>query len=180
MVNAQYRIEGDAIRTIEYAHVAIHDDKFVIASDYFDDLDIASPRNYVIVPPTGKEIHVTWKITADAPVLLEIYKGAAITDNGTSVLNFRPNLWSNKTAESMYHTPTISEAGTLVWKELLGGGAGGGPVAPIGGSTSGGEEIIVPNDQVLVLKVTATANDTKISVTAQYYEVTNGATKPRR
>jgi len=180
MVNAQYRIEGDAIRTIEYAHVAIHDDGFVIASEYVDDLDIASPRTYVIVPPTGKEIHVRWKVTATAPVLIEIYKDAVATDNGTSVLNFRPNLWSKQTTESMYHSPTLSDAGTLVWKELLGGSDGGGPVDPIGGSSQGGEEIIVPNGQVLVLKVTATANDTKLSVTANYYEVPNGKTNPGR
>jgi hypothetical protein len=175
-LNVEARVEGDAVRIIEYAHVAVHDDKFVIVSDYFDNLDIATPRVYLMVAPTELELHVLFQISTSAPVLIELVTGAVASANGTELLHLRPNLWSSAERITSYHTPTLTDAGTVRYKIFSGGTSGSNQNQSIGGGTRNGEEIIIPGGENLVLRVTATVNDTKFSIVGEYYEVPSGAT----
>jgi len=177
-VNVEARVEGDAVRTIEYAHVAVHDDGFVIATDYVADLDISTPREYAIVGPTDLELHVLFAINASSPVIVELITGATLTDNGTGVLHFRPNLWSTESArDDVYHTPTYT-GGATVYKIRSGGTSGPNQNNSIGGETRNGEEIIVPSGENIIMKITATTDNTVLSLAAEYYEVHDGATNP--
>jgi hypothetical protein len=179
-VQAQYRMEGDAIRTIEYAHVAVHDDSFTIVNDYVADLDISTPRTYLMVAPDTLELHILWQLQTSAPVLIELYTDAVASANGTEILHFRPNLWTTKNIITSYHTPTLTDAGTLVYRIYSGGASGNNASQSVGGSTRGGEEIIIPGGSNIVLKITALTNDTKMSIVGEYYEVTSGKTNPAR
>lgn len=178
--NVEARLEGDAVRGIEYAHVAVHDDAFCIVSDYENDLDIATPKTYVMIAPATHELHVLFDVNSSAPVIIELFKGAEVAEDGegTKILHFRPNMWSKKSIDTSYHTPTLTEAGTLVWKVQTGGVSAQSANQRVGGGTRAGEEIIIPGGEALVMKVTATVNDTILTVVGEYYEVPDGFTEP--
>lgn len=173
------RVENHAIRTITYGHVAVHDDGYCKANDYFAALDASATREYLFRPAAGLELHIdNLQIAASAAVLVDVFRGPIVTVNGTAILHHRLNGWSKKNLISVYHTPTLSDAGTLVERERINGSTTTNAAARVGGESSGGEEIIVPESQTLLIRFTGVVNATILSFKAGFYEVRNGATRP--
>lgn len=162
-------LKGHA-RIIEYAHNAVHDDIFVTASEYVADLDIASPRSYLVVPPTGYDVHSVFNIQCSSPCRVQLYKDPTKSANGTALTHMRHHLGSAADRDSTYHTPTVTDNGILILDTYTGGSANN-PNNRIGGETRNGEEIVIPNDVTVLIIVTATADNTVMSFANEYYEV---------
>jgi len=173
-LNVEARVEGDAVRVIEYAHVAVHDDSLVLASSYDEDVD--DTQAWYIIAPEGLELHLVVGVSCSEESTVSIYRNPTITDAGTAVTHFRPNLHSTKAAtNTVFIAPTIEVdgEGTLLWTGFISAGRGGGA---IGGETRNGQEIILPSGESLYVLVTVVTANEKVSLIAEYYEVPNGAT----
>lgn len=171
--------EIEPTRMIEYAHQAVHSDILVIATHY--DADIDGPGESMVIyvkPTTGIEMHSVFTVEASGPALLSLYDNPVVTSPGTEVLHMRCNGWSTKDLVTTYHTPSVSDNGTLVWRQRIPGntGSGGSGTGRIGGSTRTGEELIVPASQSRLVVVTPEAANTHVSFANEYYEVPDGTT----
>ena len=156
--------------TIEFAHMATHDDVLVTASDYVADVDIAAPLNYRIQPAAGVDLHAVLVIGASGPCLIEVFRGPTAS-GGTSVLYMRHNQNSAKvTAEVLFRNPTVGATGTKVYQTRLPGTTGGQPSSRIGGQTRADEEMVIPAASPMLIRITAEADNTKVSLEMEYYE----------
>jgi hypothetical protein len=172
------RVENNAVRNIDYGHCAVHDDQYCKANDYFTPLQQNATRDYLIVPPEGLELHLdNLNIAPSAAVMVEVYRNPIAT-GGTAVLHHRLNGWSKKNLITTYHTPVITNLGTLVERERINGSTQNQTASRIGGENQKGEEIIVPGNQKLLVRFIGIVNDTNLTFKAGYYEVTDGATRP--
>lgn len=168
------RLEAQAVKEIEFAHCAIHDDTFSISNDYVTEHTTTSTLEYVIEAPEKMELHVDFDISVSKRCKYEIYKNAEFS-GGDDVTQFRPHLGSEKDIKTTKKNPTITDDGTLVKTGMVGAATGGtGNQQGISGSTRNGQEIIIPPEKNLLIKIIALAADTDVEFNAEYYEVEVG------
>jgi hypothetical protein len=162
-----------AVQTIEYAHASVHTDSLVIASDY--DASVSAAKNYLIVAPAHKELHIVVTVTVSEAAVMEIFHGPTISNNGTVATHARMNLYSTKDIKTTYVNPTVSDDGTLLWQGYLAGGSGGGAN---GGNVRNGQEFVLPASDSMLVRVTPVSANEQVGFEHEYYEVPAGANKP--
>lgn len=156
---------------IEYAHDAVHRDILVTASDYVADVDIAAPLKYLIKGFTGSQIHPLIVVGASGPCVIKIFQGVTAT-GGDDVKYLRHYLPSAKTTEkTVFRNPTITVPGTEKYVTRLPGTTGGQPSARIGGTARQGEELVASDATPIIIEITPEANDTKVWIEVEYYEI---------
>lgn len=167
------RVEAGGVKETEFAHCAVHDDTFVTVTEYVADLDIATPRIYHIKPLTGYVLHPVFVIQSSSPCRVQIYEDATITDDGTALTHMRNNRKgdiADNARLTTYHTPTASDNGTLIYDSYTGGSVNN-PNNRVGGASRNGQELNLHGDYNYIIVITATANDTLMSFSNEYYEV---------
>lgn len=159
--------------TIEYAHMAVHEDGFVTASEYVGDLDIGGPRRYHIQALEGFKLHSVFLIKTSAACRVQIYEAPTVTVAGTRLTHMRNNRNSpiaDTARDTTYHTPTTTDNGTLIYDSYT-GGQGGNLAQRAGGESREGQEIILKSDTPYLIVITAVADNTIMSFNHEYYEV---------
>ena len=159
--------------TMEYAHLAVHEDGFVTATDYVADLDIITPRRYHIKAIAGIELHSVFLIKVSAACRVQIYEGPTVTAAGTRLTHMRNNRNSavaDNARDTTYHTPTTTDNGTLIYDSYT-GGQGGNQANRAGGESREGQEIVLKRSTPYLVVVTAVADNTILALNHEYYEV---------
>ena len=77
------------LATIEIEHHKVHEGNFYTATNYDDDVDIASPKYWhIIAPNTTVRIHIKIAIATDTAGLIELYENPTTSANGTEITSY--------------------------------------------------------------------------------------------
>ena len=166
-----------SVQIIEYAHASVHADIFVIANETTTGVDITPGRDYYIVAPEDKELHLIVQVTGSNATWVSIYKNPTVTAAGTALSHLRPNLYSTKEVITTYHTPTYTDIGTKIFEIRIPGNSVNNFSQRVGGSARNGEEIILPEGRELIVAIRPEADATTVTMSNEYYEVPAGATR---
>ena len=158
-----------AIATIEYEHYQIHEgNTFTILE--VNDLGNGVVRDILVVSPNTTEwAHLVWEIEHELETLIQFYQDTTYTDNGTEITSFNRNGNSTHTATTLvYHTPTITNVGTLIGTIQQGSGK------KAGGSDRLSNEFILQQNTAYLIRITnLTVNNNLIFMKLNWYEHTN-------
>jgi hypothetical protein len=170
----------DTVRTIEYAHNAVHTDTFAIANETVTGIDTgpANARQYLVVAPADLELHIIFNVVASNSAFVGVYYQPTYSAVGTAITHMRPNLYSTKNILTTYHSPTVSNIGTLIWQTRIPGNAANAFNQRIGAGARNGEEIVLPGGEAIFVSINPEVNDTTVSVANEYYEVPAGSNDP--
>ncbi len=158
-----------AIVSIEWEHYQIHaGNTFTILE--VTDLGNGAVRDILVVSPdTAEWAHLVWEIEHELETSIQFYRGTTYTDNGTAIVAFNRNGNSTNVATTLvYHTPTITNVGTLTGAIQQGSGK------KAGGSDRLANEFILKQDTAYLIRITnLTANNNLIFMKLNWYEQTN-------
>ena len=158
---------------MDMVHHMIHAGKTFIATHYDADTDIAGPLYLRFTAPTTKEAHLTFEVNADGAGTVEFFETPTEDDPavpGDAVSAINPHRGSSNTAEATVKSdPVFTADGTLLWRERV--GVAGNPAQSEGGSGGSRHEFIVEDGTVYALKFTADADNTKVWVAFNWYEI---------
>ena len=163
------------VAEITFAHMSVHEDGILIASDYTASVSTAGIR-YLVVPPEGKELHCQWQIDANGPTQVDLREisSTAITDNGTLITQSRYNRNSTIGDTGMvsnYVSPTVTDDGSLLFESHTMGSVGKGNLSKIGGNIKPDEEWIVTHGKPFLIDITPDDAGTKVQYINSYYDV---------
>ena len=155
---------------IDPAHHEIHCGDMVTTT-YTADLTNGVTRDILIKIPTPaiteKRYHFTFDIVSEGETDVSLYENTTVSADGTGINSKNRNRHDPVVAENevpMFHTPTVTGAGTLLEQVHWGSGRG------IGGDQRGAQEWILKYGQNYMLRITnATANNNYISIIINYY-----------
>lgn len=168
---------GTSENSIEYAHWACHKDTIVSANYLTNLLTNGNILNILIKVPADLEHHSVFIIEADASATVDIYEGTTVSADGTSIIHTRNNRYSTKNNITNYHTPTITDDGTLIYQTKIFAPNVGANSRQTGGDKQtgrfGSEWILKPDTNYLV-RVSPDANNTDVFYLNEYYEVKAG------
>ena len=171
------RLLGDnifqgALITIPVEHHEIHCGDSYEAM-YHVDLANGATQDFLIVVPnetgTGQDqklYHCKCIMDSEAEVSVSIYEGATASANGTAITSVNRNRNSTNTDTlGIYHTPTITSVGTLLWGPWHLGSA-----KTIGGNRSRDSEYVLKNNTVYLVRIiNQTTGVNYINVEFDYY-----------
>lgn len=154
---------------ISYAHHKVHAGELFNAVDQDTDVDIASPKYWMLRTPAGSPVHMAITVNASGGVLAEFFENPTITGDGTPVTPVAFNRQASEaTTVLFFKDTTVSGDGTLLSAKRT-GGAGVGPTK-FGGEARPGSEFVLAANQDYIMKVTAVADNTQVGIEAEFYE----------
>lgn len=155
-----------SLTTIEWEHYQIHKGAtFTILE--VTDLGNGAVRDILVVTPnTTRWAHLVWEIEHELETKIEFYRNTLYSDNGTAIPSFnRQGNSLNVATTLVYHTPTVTNAGTLVGMIQQGNGK------KAGGSDRLANEFILKQNYAYLIRITnLTANDNLIFMKLNWYE----------
>jgi len=158
-----------AITTIEYEHHEIHDGRMFTILEVTDLGNMAIRDILVVTPDTTRWAHLVWEIEHELETSINFYRDTTYTDNGTPIISFNRNGNSTNVATTLvYHTPTITDVGTLVGTIQQGAGKKAG-----GSDRQSNEFILKQNTAYLVRISNLTVNNNLIFMKLNWYEHIN-------
>lgn len=157
------------IVTIEYEHYQIHrGNTFTVLE--VTDLGNMAIRDILVVSPNSTQwAHLVWEIEHELETSIHFYRNTTYTDNGTPILSFNRNGNSTNVATTLvYHTPTVTDNGTLVGTIQQGNGK------KAGGSDRLANEFILKQNTAYLIRISnLTANNNLVFMKLNWYEHTN-------
>ena len=118
------------LEVLDYAHHEIHDGGSFIAT-YAADISIGNTLQMLIIAPdandTTKEMHLVAEIICESETDIKFYENTTSTASGTSVaaINKRRTGTPPTAFATIFHTPAVTVAGTLLFHQHIGSGKGG-------------------------------------------------------
>jgi len=155
---------------IPIEHHMVHKGKYFFVTDYDDDVDIAAPKYWHIkTPNTATRIHFVLMISTDLGAIIEFFESPTTTADGTQLTAYNADRNSANTPTStFYKDPTVSADGTLLQKDRVGTYQ---PITRIGGHIRNATEFILKQNTAYLVKVIPDADNTKVSLNIEFYEV---------
>ena len=157
------------IVTIEYEHCQIHEGNTFTVLEVTD-LGNGAVRDILVVSPDTTEwAHLVWEIEHELETLIQFYQGTTYSNNGTAISSFNRNGNSTHIATTLvYHTPTITDVGSLVGTIQQGNGK------KAGGSDRLANEFVLKQNCAYLIRITnLTANNDLVFMKLNWYEHTN-------
>lgn len=158
-----------SIVTIEYEHFQIHEGTYYTVLEVTD-LGNGAVRDIIVVTPDTTEwAHLVWEIEHELETSIQFYRDTLYSDNGTAIQSFNRNGNStNNSTTLVYHTPTITNVGTLIATIQQGDGK------KAGGSDRLSNEFILKQNTAYLIRITnLTVNNNLIFMKLNWYEQVN-------
>lgn len=155
-----------AITTVAFEHHQIHDGLTFTVMEVTD-LGNGGVREVLVVSPnTTTWAHLVWEIEHELETSIQFYRDTTYTFNGTAIDSFNRHGNSPNVATTLvYHTPTITNVGTLIGMIQQGNGK------KAGGSDRLANEFILKQDTAYLIRITnLTANNNLIFMKLNWYE----------
>lgn len=162
--------EGYAVG-ITVVHHKIHESKHYICDDYDSDVDIASPKYWLINVPDGTYPHMFFRMISSLNGFGELFENPTITDNGTEIDSINNNRNSaNASNLNIYRDPTVSSDGTRIMVAVFGSDATGFLTGSSGAGVQEDKELILKTNEQYLIKFTALTDDCRVSMELSWYE----------
>lgn len=160
---------GSAVM-IDVDHHEIHCGDSIVMSHAVD-LGNGAVRDILIAVPnpeiTAKRYHFYIDIITESEADYKLYESTTISNVGTAIAAYNRNRQNPVVAENevlFYHTPTVTDVGTLIEECHWGSGRG------VGGESRGMHEFVLKNNTKYMIRLTnATSNNNYICIKVNYY-----------
>lgn len=158
--------------TIDYEHYAVHLGSSFSVSEYAT-VGAAATREYILVTPSSTAwAHLVWEIQGTLVTTIAFYEDATTSDNGTAITSINRNRNSIAVSGvSIYHTPTLTGDGNLIYTEKF--GVTSGNQIRIGGKSRAAQEIVLKQNTKYLLRITSGTAGNVISTNARWYDLVN-------
>lgn len=164
------RDSSDALVTIDFDHHEIHEGCHFTATVYDADVDIAAPKYVrVTAPNTATRIHMILFVSGDGGFLFQFYENPTLLAAGAGVTAYNNDRNSGNAATATVFQDTTTQ-GPNNDGTLLDASYSGGEKKRVSGDIGSRDEWILKQDEDYLVKVTADADNTKITVIAKWYE----------
>ena len=131
----------------------IHGVSWHVSHRFTDVADAASVDILVVTDP-GVELFIVGEAVADGKAYIDIYEGATVSASGTELTQYNRSRGSAKTnGSTIYHTPTVTDTGTVISYGLMAGGEAPGHRS-IGGAGGIGADFIFKGDTIYLFRIT--------------------------
>ena len=166
-----YPLAGDGVSggvvTVDVAHAHIHEGEHYEANDYDDDVDIATPKWWLVYAAASGYSHLLPFAYATANGLFEIFEGVEVSASGNQITPFNNNRNSSNTPNTeVYADPTITASGVRLTVAII--GTDKGPAKA--GGVSRESEIVLKSDTLYGFKFTAGSDNTGVTIGLAWYE----------
>lgn len=159
------------LTTIDIEHHKIHEGEHYVCSDYDNDVDITGPKYWHFKSPATGRIHFIFEIISSKNGLIEFFESPTITGNGTALTCYNNDRNSTSTTTLLaYYDATASADGTKLLSFVV-GSDGANPTGARGGSQQRVHEFILKANTSYLIKHTATTDNSRVSMTADFYEI---------
>lgn len=166
---------------IDPSHLAIHESRHYTASRVVDVAGAGTALYLIACLSTATVgVHFAMNLITELEAQIDIYEGTTVSANGTAVNIFNRNRKSgtNPTGSGMvsiFHTPTVTADGTLIYTSHAGtqtgpGNQGGGS----GFNTRGDSELILKDSTLYLVRITNAhaTNANQVAIDFEWYEQT--------
>lgn len=113
---------------VDFEHIATDSGAYYSASRYVEGVSSDGTIDILIITPSSviESALLGGDVQAGGDAKLEVYAQPTVSSNGTALSILQVNQTSSNTPNvSAYHTPTVSNTGTLVFETFVPGGKGG-------------------------------------------------------
>lgn len=156
----------NVLRIINAEHAEIHEQHHYFVSDIDTDIDIATPKYWLIrAPNSSVRVHFTWEMETQNASLIELFEAPAISNYGVALTEHNNDRNSANTSDLLsYRDPTVTGDGILIYHKRL-----------VSDKKSGGfvkrsHEIILDQAGDYLFKITTDADDNEANIFMEYYE----------
>lgn len=160
--------ESGSIVQVDNVHHEVHAGHMYVAYFYNAALADDGYIDIAIDPQSYADMHMTWGSAVGGDKLVTLYEDPDLSNNGTELTqrNLNRTIVDNP-GTAIYHTPTISDPGTMIFQNFGPGGTGG---QTPGSVLRRDTEFILDKDKLYLLRVQNIAGTVQpASVVAQYY-----------
>lgn len=171
ITDGTYTAEVDSLGylvAIEIEHHKVHEGIFYTVSDYDNNVQVVTPKYWLIRTPANVNFHTKINIESDTGCLLEFFENPTINVDGVALPAYNNDRNSaNVSSLDYFRDPTVGADGTRIQVARVGAGR----EKKLGGvARIAAEWILQPNQEYLV-KVTVDANGADVTMNAEGYEV---------
>lgn len=158
-----------AFTILEYEHHELHEGNMFTVLAVVDLGNAEVYDTLVVAPDTTRWAHLVWEIEHELETQILFYRDTTYSDNGTEVASYNRNGNSTVNATTLvYHTPTVTNVGTLIATIQQGDGK------KAGGSDRESNEFILKQNTAYLVRITnLTANNNLIFIKLNWYEHTS-------
>lgn len=149
-------------------HAYIHDGRFYIAS--YISLSLANNAELDILIRVTDVMHVRPFVSSSGESIVDFYEGSTFSAVGTELDAINRNRFSPRAATtSIFHTPTITDVGSILLSQTLMPGGQGGNATGGSGASDFEEWILAPGDHLF--RITNIGGAAKnVSMQLNWYE----------
>lgn len=158
------------LTTIDIIHSKIHQGYSFHVGDLTLDVDIASPKTYLIITPdTSARAHIVFVVESEPGVKYQLFEDTTVTANGTalSLINYKRDS-STTPVLQIFKDPTVTADGTQIFIWQSGTTTAGGKV---GGNIAHEDEFILKQNAKYEVKITPLSNNTVVFIHYNWYEI---------
>jgi len=157
---------------IRAEHYQIHVGNHFFAGDIDEDVDITTPKEWLIIAPPSKAAHVMATVRSSKNGKVEIFEAPTTTDDGTAVTAFnndRRGGGPKAATLQVFYDPTVTDDGTLLLPLAVGDDSSSGKGS--GGLSDAESELIVNESTKYLIKYTSNSDNNRVSIVVDWYEV---------
>lgn len=161
---SRYLINIDIVHSKIHQGVSFHVDDLTLL------VDIAAPKQYLIITPnTSARAHIVFTIETEPGTKFEFFENTTVNANGAalSIINYKRDS-TNTSVLQIFKDPTVTADGTQIFLWQSGTTTAGGKV---GGNIMHGDEFILKQNTLYQAKITPLSNNTAVFVHFNWYEV---------
>ncbi len=154
---------------IDVEHHFIHEGRHFMLDDYDEDVDQATPRYWLLTTPAGIRAHTFFKGTSSNPGRFEVFEGPTVTADGAPLDLINSDRESTNTPDlTINGDPTVTDDGTRIVVDLVGGGQG---IGRTGGMNARSNEVILASSTLYLIKFTPYQDNTRVTISLSWYEL---------
>lgn len=159
----------ESLNFINYEHHEIHSGSHFFVGDYTTLANGATYDILFVTPNTLKYSHMIFEIATKAEATFAYYEDVTTSNDGTTIAMFNRNrVIATAPGTNFYHTPTVTNVGTLIGRGIFGSGKQAG-----GSIRDSNEFVLKPNKKYLLRVTNNTVSDNWYDWFFDWYEHTD-------